>query len=187
VPQLLEQACQLEGRAVCNAVASGAVPSKIIRPLHFPLVTPGRCPASPARYLSTPDFSSMTLGRGLVRVGVDNPVVHGTVHPGFGDFPGWVGLKTHFVSAPAYQGPFLVRAKRLDRPGPVRLGGAPAEAGPFIMPPGEAEPGSGGWRESVDPTYLKAPGCYGWQVDGLAFSEIIVARVGHKFHFRSGD
>jgi len=26
-------------------------------------------------------------------------------------------------------------------------------------------------------TFVKAPGCYGWQVDGLGFSELIVARL----------
>jgi hypothetical protein len=186
-PQVFEQACKLEGRSVCNAVASGAVPTKLIRPLHFPHVAGGHCPASPTGYVSTPDFGSMALGRGPVRVGVDNPVVHGIVHPGFGDFRGWLGIKTHFFSVPAYQGPFLVRAKRLDRPGPVRLGSAPTQAGPYVALAGRTYRDTGGWREAPDATFIKTPGCYGWQVDGLTFSEDIVARVGDKFHFSPGS
>src|SRR5262249_36129143 len=92
-PPIFEQACQLEGRTVCSAVASGAVSTKLIRPLRFPSVAGGSCPASPARYLGTPDFGSMTLGRGLVRVGVDNRIVHGKVIMGAGGSSGWHGVK----------------------------------------------------------------------------------------------
>jgi hypothetical protein len=187
VPPIFEQACQLEGRSVCTAVASGAVSARLIRPLHFPPAAAARCPASPARYVSTPDFGSTEVGRGLVRVGVDNLIIDGIVHPAPAGSAGWLALKTHFVSVPAYQGPFLVRVKRLGHPGPVRLGPTPAQAGPYLALGGRAYDDPGGWRDAPDPTFVKAPGCYGWQVDGLTFSEIIVVRVGQKVHFRAGD
>src|SRR5437868_11202998 len=56
-------------------------------------------------------------------------------------------LKTHFFSHPAYQGPFLVRAKRLDRPGPIRLGAGPSQTAPLVVPRGQTPNGTNGWRE----------------------------------------
>ena len=41
-------------------------------------------------------------------------------------------------------------------------------------PPGPTVNGGSGWREAPDPTWVKAAGCYAWQVDGLGFSETIV-------------
>jgi hypothetical protein len=34
-----------------------------------------------------------------------------------------------------------------------------------------------GYREEPGGTYVRAPGCYAWQVDGLTFSEVIVVRA----------
>jgi hypothetical protein len=88
-----------------------------------------------------------------------------------------MSIKTHFFSVPAYQGPFLVRAKRLDQPGIIRLGGVPTDTARLVVPPGQTLNGTNGWREIPYFTFVKAPGCYGWQVDGLTFSEVIVARL----------
>jgi hypothetical protein len=168
------------GRASPTPPSTTAVSAKLSRPLHFPRVADGRCPASPGRYVATPDFASIAIGTGPVRVAINNAgdPRHG-FHPGA--FRGWLALKTHFFSLPSYQGPFLVRAKRLDRPGPVRLGATPTEAAPLVVPPG-ANAGAAGWREFPSFTFVKAPGCYAWQVDGLKFSDIIVVRMLPKFH-----
>ena len=168
MPRTYQEACEQSG--YCTG-ATGRVPERLVRPLHFPELADSRCPGSPARYVSAPAFGSMALGTGLVRVGVDATPAHGGLRAGHTDFPGWRALKTHFFSFPAYRGPFLVRAQRLDRAGPVRLGGSPAGGGPLVVPPGS------GWREVPYFTFFRSPGCYGWQVDGLTFSEIVVARV----------
>ena len=148
------------------------------RPLHFPSAT-GACPATAGRYVTTPDFGSWTLGDGRVRVAVNNAgdLRHGKVHMAAGEAAGWHGIKTHFISVPAYQGPFLVRARRLDHSGPIRIGASPAHAGPLRVAAGPTANGSSGWREAPYFTFVKAPGCYGWQIDGRKFSEIVVARV----------
>jgi hypothetical protein len=101
---------------------------------------------------------------------------HGKVRmaPGTGR---WYGIKTHFFSLPGYQGPFLVRARRLDHRGPIRIGASPASARPLLVPAGPTANGSAGWRVVPYFTFVKAPGCYGWQIDGRTFSETIVARV----------
>jgi hypothetical protein len=111
-------------------------------------------------------------------VGIDNPgdLRHGKVRmaPGRGR---WYGIKTHFFSVPGYQGPFLVRTRRLDQAGPVRIGASPASARPLLVRAGPTANGSGGWREVPYFTFVRAPGCYGWQIDGRTFSEVIVARI----------
>ena len=149
------------------------------RPLHFPSATGTRCPATPGKYVTTPDFGSWTLGSGRVRVAINNPgdLRHGKVHMGADGAAGWYAIKTHFFSVPRYQGPFLVRARRLDHSGPIRIGASPAQAAPLVVPSGPTPNGSSGWREIPYSTFVKAPGCYGWQIDGRTFSEIIVARV----------
>jgi hypothetical protein len=119
-----------------------------------------------------------------VRVFINNAgdLRHGKAHLASTDFPGWLALKTHFVSVPAYQGPFLVRAKNLDHSGPIALGATPTQAARLFMPAGPAANGLAGWREFPKSTFVKAPGCYGWQVDGLTFSEMIIVRMLPKFH-----
>jgi len=126
----------------------------------------------------------MALGNGPVGIVVDNvgDLRHGKVHLAVGEASGWLNLKTHFISFPAYPGPFLVRARRLDRSGPIRLGGTPAQTAPLVVPAGPTPNGSAGWREIPYFTFVKAPGCYGWQIDGLTFSEAIVARVLPPLH-----
>lgn len=149
------------------------------RPLHFPSATGVRCPATAGKYVTTPDFGSWTLGDGQVRVAINNvgDLRHGKVRMGADGAAGWHGVKTHFFSVPGYQGPFLVRASRLDHSGPIRIGATPAEAGPLLVPSGPTANGSSGWREVPYFTFVKTPGCYGWQIDGRRFTETIVARV----------
>lgn len=171
-----QRACEQEGD-VCIPGVSGALPARLVRPLHFPHVERAHCPGSRARYVSTPDFGSVALGTGPVRIGVDTTVAHGAARAGSTGYPGWLGLKTHFFSVPSYQGPFLVRAARLDGPGLVRLGATPAQSAPLVVPPGPTVNGSAGWREVPYFTFMAAPGCYGWQIDGLKFSEMIVIRL----------
>jgi hypothetical protein len=180
---LLLTACLGNGKAKTSAPGtarvSGSLPAELDRPLHFPEVAGARCPASQGRYVATPDFGSMAIGTGPVRVAIDNA---GNPRHGFhpAAFRSWLALKTHFFSSPSYQGPFLVRAKRLDHPGPMRLGATPREAAPLVVRAG-AYAGTAGWREVPYFTFVKAPGCYGWQVDGRTFSEIIVVRLLRKF------
>jgi hypothetical protein len=180
-----QQACANEGD-VCSGPPdsfSGSLPAKLIRPLHFPAATGEHCPATPGRYVSTRDFGAWSLRKGPVGVAIDNAgdLRHGKVNLAQGP-SGWENLKTHFFSVPAYQGPFLVRAKRLERPGPVRLGATPARTAPLVVPRGRTPNGTNGWREIHYFTFVKAPGCYGWQVDGLTFSEVIVARLLPPLH-----
>lgn len=171
VPRTYQQACMQSG----GCMASGAVPSTLVRPLHFPTAHGRRCPASSGGYVATPDFGSMSVGTGPVRVAINNA---GDPHHGFHTAAtgGWLAIKTHFFSSPSYTGPFLVRAERLDRPGPIELGATPTQGGPLVVPPGAYE-GTSGWREVPYFTFVRTPGCYALQVDGLTFSTVIVVRL----------
>ncbi len=160
IPRTWKLACQQSGSCDPRTV-SGSVPAKLARPLHFPSIAARRCPASPGHYLATPTFGAMTLGDGHpVRIALDNAgdLRRGQVTMGAGESAGWYSIKTHFVSAPDYQGPFSVRVRRLDSPGPVRLGATPAQPSWAIVPAGPTANGSAGWREVPYFTFLRAPG-----------------------------
>ena len=81
---------------------------------------------------------------------------------------------------PKYQGPFVVRGERLDRPGPVGYGGDAPSPGPLVVPPGPTIDTYGRYRTVPGGLWVRAPGCYAWQVDGLGFSQIIVVRVDRR-------
>jgi hypothetical protein len=184
VPATYQQACANEA-AICVQGAGGAYPSRPIpavlnRPLHFPVVRPGQhCPASPGSRVRTADFGGTALGNGPVRVVIANTggdLRHGVADLGPSSSPPWIALKTLWFSVPAYQGPFIIRARRLDHPGPVALGGAPTVA-PLVVPPGPTLSGTGGWREAPGGLWVRTAGCYAWQVDGLTFSETIIVHA----------
>lgn len=185
VPATYQQACARQP-SVCWKVPTGPIPAVLGRPLHFPVLRPGqRCPASHGSPVTTSDFDGIALGKGPVRPVIANA---GDLRHGVADLltrtsaPPWLALKTLWFSVPAYQGPFVIRAKRLGHPGPVALGAGPTEA-PIVVPPGPAlnnaplSNGRPGYREAPGGLWVKSPGCYAWQVDGLKFSEIIVVHA----------
>lgn len=178
LPSTYQQACRQQGGCATTNRASGRLPAQLTRPLHIPSTAGGRCPTSRGRHVATPAFDATALGRGPVRVTSDNAgdLRHGEVRAP--RTSGWLAPKTHFFSVPAYQGPFLVRARSVGRGAPIRIGGTPADAIPeLIVPPGPTSNTTKGWREVPAFTFVKEPGCYAWQIDGLTFSEVIVARI----------
>lgn len=151
------------------------------RPLRFPVLRPGQpCPATHGTAISTAAFGGIALGSGPIRpiIAQEPPdVAHrGIAYLAPTSAPPWLGIKTLWFSAPAYQGPFVIRAKRLDHAGPVALGGTPAAAR-LAVPSGPAAGSPDGWRTVPGGTWVKSPGCYAWQVDGLTFSEEIVVKA----------
>jgi hypothetical protein len=179
VPSTYQQACAIES-ADCLPGAAGAIPAALKRPPHFPALRPGqRCPATSGHTVSTGQFGGIALGDGPVRVLIANTgdLRHGTANLfRHTSAPPWLGLKTLWYSMPAYQGPFVIRAKHLNGPGPVALGEGPVVA-PLVVPPGPTLNSGEGYREAPGGLWVKAPGCYAWQVDSLTFSEIIVVHA----------
>jgi hypothetical protein len=73
-------------------------------------------------------------------------------------------------------GPVLVRGAQLDGNGPVGFGEAPL-IGHLIIPPETTLNMLNGSRTAPGGTFVKGPGCYALQVDGLTFSYVIVFNV----------
>jgi hypothetical protein len=70
-------------------------------------------------------------------------------------------------SEPPYHGPFVIRAQRLD--GSVRSPSARRRPlAPSVAPPGETLNSHAGYRTAPGGTWVKAPGRYAWQIDGLS-------------------
>lgn len=179
LPSTYRQACAAEAQLAfgCLHVPAGPIPAALEHRLHFPVLRPGhRCPASRGTRFNTSQFGGVALGTGPVRV------LAGSTRRGIADLinptsaPPWLALKTLWFSLPAYQGPFIIRATRLGRPGPVALGEGPAMV-PLVIPPGPTLNSFFGYRTVPGGLWVKSPGCYAWQVDGLGFSEIIVVRA----------
>lgn len=166
LPTTYQQACATEA-SIC-LTTTGRIPGALDRPLHFPVLRPGQaCPATHGRWANTASFGGIALGTGPVRpiadgLGSSAEDRRGTIvllrHT---NTPPWLAAKTLWFSVPAYQGPFVIRAKRLDGRGPIAMGEAPRVA-PLVVPPGPTLNGRAGWREAPGSTWVMAPGCYAW-------------------------
>jgi hypothetical protein len=157
----------------------GGVPQALWRPLHLPTVAAGAaCPVSRARVL-----------RGLGPVFGTGPVSITHVDPWRVQFPapqtslaagsGWGIDKTPFVLGKRSSGPFAVRGGRIDGAGALGFSG-PRGKRPFeaIQYPGDRQRGrTAGYRSWPVGVWMTAPGCYALQVDGAAFTRVIVFRV----------
>jgi len=179
VPDTYQQACANESTA-CLPGTTGPIPAALKRPLHFPVLRPGQsCPATFGHLANTSYFVGSALGNGSVRVLISNTgdLLHGIAQVGTTQVKGWYALQTLWFSVPGYDGPFVVRAKRLDGPDRISIGGSPAAVGPIVVAPGPTMNTSAGYRTVPGSTWVTAPGCYAWQVDGLNFSDVIVIKM----------
>lgn len=175
-PTTFQQACQLEPSVCSNA--TGAIPSALERPLHLPVIGPGQgCPTTPGAVIKTNAFTGMALGSGPVRplgpFGASGTVRVSTAQDYIG---GWYTFKTLWFSEPSYSGPFTIRGGQIDRAGPVAFGETLSLL-ELVVPPNYTVNSSEGYREAPGGTYVKAPGCFAYQVDGLTFSLVLVFRV----------
>ena len=155
------------------------------RPLHIPRIAAGTpCPLSPT--------TRVDLGINGVRALPGR----GPAYPNFGGqaqtlefvFPpqpqqtdfygsGWGGNKVLWWVSGRYHGPVLVRGRRLDGPQLLRFEvGTPPPAEMRISPGPGFRPAKGA-RDRPSYTRVQAAGCYGYQVDGIGFSRVIVFRA----------
>lgn len=145
------------------------------RPLRHPRVGEV-CPTSAGSYFAGHGFGGITLGgRHPVQPLVgpqagEKLALHGRLV--FGQHQGqWLDVKTLWFARATYAGPFLIRGTRLDAQGNVWFGENP-------IAPMLAVRASQGTKKVVRDipggTYVRAPGCYAWQVDGRGFSYSIV-------------
>ena len=184
MPTSYQSACASAAEAaICLPTASGAIPRELDHALHFPTLRNGQtCPVSSGRRVSNPVASGVALGARPVRavLGTTGDIVHGIADLDANGVSGWRMIKTLWYVEPSYNGPVIIRAKRLDAAGPVIMGGSgalPASATPLVIPPGPTVNSELGWRAAPSGTWAKSRGCYAFQIDGLTFSEMIVVRA----------
>jgi hypothetical protein len=161
--------------SVATLPPPAAVPAALRRPLRLPGLRPdGSCPTSEA--VGPPITPSRRVAAVAVGDGPVFPVLFRAASDG--------RLERSAVAywdAPApLGGPAIVRGHRLGRPGD-RIGfrdGQEVSRPVHVLDPAAAYPaGSRGrwWR----PTRLHAgPGCYGLQIDGAGFSQVLVVEFG---------
>jgi hypothetical protein len=144
-----------------SASASATASSQPGQPMKLPVLQPGStCPVSAQQDFSSPPGSKL---------------------PGYGFGPGpaflsgqtqWFsGVYADILVSPAYAGKVVVRGHQLDGANGMPFRGQQGDGNITIAP---GSPGQ--WRQR-DAVVSGAPGCYGLQVDGDGFSEIIVFSV----------
>ena len=150
---------------------TGAVASALRRPLHLPhLATHARCPTAPTH---AGTFTGPVVGPGPVYV---------AGFEGRSSLPmvlqrrsRWAGQQVVVLSSAHYQGPVLIRGRRLSGPGAVRFGGerVPDDELELSAPGVSTGDEPVGWRAWLVFMRVPASGCYALQVDGTSFSYAI--------------
>jgi hypothetical protein len=178
-PVSYQQACAHEPGA-CAVGAAGPVPATLGRPLRLPAVASRQaCPVTVGENARNGYVFGLQYGKGPVSMIIGNrgEPGRGVAILGTTPLPGWYALENVWLSGPDYQGPFMVRGQRLDGPGSASFGGASPAMAAFVEPPGPDANANGRYRTPPGSIWIQQPGCYGFQIDGLSFSETIVIDV----------
>lgn len=170
--------------SLAAASSTDVVPwSKLRRPLHLPVVAPGsRCPVSRVdshvRWARIGISGAIGAGPVYPVVGTRSAVLNTTKDTQYGS--DWQGQKVFWYVAPSYRDRLLIRGRRLDGPGWLGFNGARVPRDELRIEPSDTVSWSGQPRHSRGiPTAVRAlaSGCYGVQVDGKTFSNVVVLQV----------
>jgi hypothetical protein len=152
------------------------------RPLHIPRLEPGAsCPLSPKTKVDLGIEGVRALpGRGpaypnFVHQGQTLEFVYPPL-PQQTDFSGsgWSGNKVLWWVSGRYHGPVLIRGRQLDGPHLLRFEVGRPPPTEMRIGPGRGFAPSNGARDHPSYTRVEAAGCYGYQIDGVGFSRVIV-------------
>ena len=154
------------------------------RPLHVPRIAAGvPCPLSP---------------KTKVDLGIDGVIAlpgRGPAYPNLGggtqtlefvypppsqsEFYGsdWSGNKVLWWVSGRYHGPVLIRGRQLDGPHLLRFEIGKPPPTEMRIGPGRGFGPRKGARDRPSYTRVEAAGCYGYQIDGIGFSRVIVFRA----------
>jgi hypothetical protein len=175
-------------QAACPASAEwcqvplGEVPSAMRRPLQLPKVASGGvCPAQPSHEYDNGQFGGFAMGKPPLQplIAINRPSDAPSIKKGFLHFrrspdePGWQQIKTLWFAWPRYRGPALIRGRQLDGANPILFGESPSLTDPYLEA-GPTANGKNGFREWPGATWIRTPGCYAWQIDGMDFSYSII-------------
>ena len=155
---------------------------RLHRPLHLPRLAAGEpCPRTKSVRAVPQIVAALGRGPAYPTVGSRVGIAYLGPHSDTAHLDGWYFHKTIWTVEATYQGPLLLRGRRIDRPGSLRFQayGPPSVARsrselrwPAGWPTENRTPG--GWRQLPGATVLRGPGCYAFQADGLTFSKVIV-------------
>jgi hypothetical protein len=173
--------------AFCGAppgCPSGGVPAALRRPIHLPHIAAGsRCPVSAPGHKVYRNQAA-AIGSGPIYVlsfmAFGRTAVLPFVLPSPALFGGsaWGGQVLKWIGAPSYHGPMLIRGRKLTGRDGLGFGAGKVPQAEMDLPPGGGVVSKdGGWRFWSGYARLRSPGCYGLQVDGATFSEVIIFRA----------
>jgi len=159
------------------------VPAALRRRMRLPHLAAGtRCPVSaPGRNVSR--WTGVAIGPGpiygLSYGSFGRTAVLPFVPPSRALFGGsaWGGQVLKWLGAPSYHGPVLIRGRKLTGRDGLGFNAGVVPQAEMDLPPDGVLYNSGGWRQWPGYVRLRSPGCYGLQVDGTTFSEVIIFRA----------
>jgi hypothetical protein len=156
--------------------------ARLHRPLHLPRIAHGAaCPVRRADprvpWKRINIFGEAGIGRGPVYPGLGgrSGLLWATRDQQWGGR--WFGDKVFWYVVPGYRGPVLIRGRRLDGPQWVRFNEGRIPAPELRIRSDQTVDWPGrpvGGRGVPSGVRVKAPGCYGFQIDGATFSRIVV-------------
>jgi hypothetical protein len=176
--------------AIAAATAAAAPSDQVLwsalrRPLHLPIVAPGsRCPVSKVdhhvRWERIHIFGTSGIGPGPVYpgLGATSGLLNATKDTQYGS--AWQGQKVFWYIASSYRGRVLIRGKRIDGPGWLGFNGARVPRDELRIEPYDTVSWSGQPRYSrgiPSGVRARASGCYAAQIDGTAFSRVVVFTI----------
>jgi hypothetical protein len=146
-----------------STVGSAAYAPLLARPLKLPTLSAnGPCPVSATRDFASPPGQKL---------------------PGYGSGPGplflsgqteyFSGVYALLLVSPDYSGPVVVRGRELNGPTGIPFQDAPKD-GVVTIAPGP----KGQWR-SWGSQVVGQAGCYGLQVEGTSFTEVIIFSISY--------
>ena len=160
------------------------------RPLQLPRLDPdSACPEPSIRSVEGYDFEVIGVGPVYSLPYRLHVSVNGSSRYARN---GWHWNKVVWARDPQYTGPVVIRGRQLDGPATLRFQwikvGHPASelaqsslhVSPYSLESSRLTDGSGSWEEMMTWVVVRAPGCYGVQIDGVDFSNTIVFRVHGK-------
>ncbi len=159
--------------------------TRLRRPLHLPRLRPGAgCPVSTVDPHVDWEHANIFGGSGVdpgpvyLGLGDSNGVLRATHDRRSGD--PWAEAKVFWYVSPGYRGPVLVRGRRLDGGQTLAFDGDGRQHRELRIEPSQTVAWEGqprGSRGVPTGARVRAPGCYGVQVDGTRFSRVVVFRA----------
>ena len=158
------------------------------RPLQLPALKPdAACPEPFIRSVEGYDFE--VIGEGPVYSLFYLLLIRADGMYNAYEQDGWYWNKVVWARDPQYTGPVVIRGRQLDGPATLRfqwiregnpspeLARSSLHVPPYSPESSRLTDGSGWWEEIMTYVVVRAPGCYGVQIDGVDFSTTIVFAV----------